>query len=101
MPHSLGLHVHCNSPKIQGVLRIAIVVTDGKSNQPPLTVIAAKALRNVSSITTYAVGIDNANQAELQAIASNENLVRYISSFDLVELEKLQEDLQNQACTGK
>ena len=88
-------------PKIQGVPRIAIVVTDGQSNQPPLTVIAAKALRNVSSITTYAVGIGNVDKTELKVIASNENLVRHISSFDLVELERLQQDLQNQACTGE
>lgn len=88
-------------PKIQGVPRIAIVVTDGKSNQPQLTVIAAEALRNVSSITTYAVGIGNANQDELKAIASGENFVRYINSFDISELERLQEDLKEQACTGK
>lgn len=88
-------------PKIQGVPRIAIVVTDGQSNQPPLTAIAAKALRNVSSITTYAVGIGSVNKTELKIIATNENLVRHISSFDLVELERLQQDLQNQACTGE
>ena len=90
-------------PKSQGVPRVAIVVTDGKSNEPDQTVIAAAALRQVPSIMTYAVGIGGADKTELNTIASTRNnhkLVRYISSFDLVELERLQEDLREQACTG-
>ena len=90
-------------PKSQGVPRVAMVVTDGKSNEPDLTVTAAAALRQVPSIMTYAVGIGGADITELNTIASSRNnhkLVRYISSFDLVELERLQEDLREQACTG-
>ena len=90
-------------PKIEGVPRIAIVVTDGQSNGPRSIVDAAKALKQVETITTYAVGIGNANVEELKTIASvrnGENLVRYINSFDLAELERLQEDLNAQACTG-
>ena len=90
-------------PKSQGVPRVAMVVTDGKSNDPDQTVIAAAALRQVPSIMTYAVGIGGADRTELNTIASTRNnhkLVRYISSFDLVELERLQEDLREQACTG-
>ena len=91
-------------PKIEGVPQIAIVVTDGQSNDPSSTVVAARALKQIESITTYAVGIGSANIDELETIASvrnGENLVRYISSFDLVELERLQEDLNDQACTGR
>jgi uncharacterized protein YegL len=90
-------------PKIQGVPRVAMVVTDGKSNDPGLTITAAAALRQVPSIMTYAVGIGGADITELNTIASTRNghkLVRYISNFDLVELERLQEDLREQACTG-
>ena len=90
-------------PKIEGVPRIAIVVTDGQSNEPSRTVVAAEVLRQVPSITTYAVGIGNANSQELNTIASKRNganLMRYISSFNLTELEQLQEDLNDQACTG-
>ena len=90
-------------PKNQGVPRVAMVVTDGKSNDPSLTVTAAEALRQVPSIMTYAVGIGGADETELNTIASTRNhrkLVRYISSFNLVELERLQEDLREQACTG-
>ena len=51
----------------------------------------------------YAVGIGGADVTELRTIASTRNgkkLVCYISSFDLTELERLQEDLREQACTG-
>ena len=87
-------------PTIEGVPRIAIVVTDGKSNGPRSIVSAAQALKQVETVTTYAVGVGDANKEELNTIASAENLVRYISSFDLAELERLQEDLNAQACTG-
>ena len=93
-------------PVAQGVPRVAMVVTDGMSNDPQLTIQAANALRNLQmpSITTYAIGIGDANVNELRTIASTRNgqkLVRYINSFDLTELERLQEDLREQACTGK
>lgn len=91
-------------PKVEGVPRVAIVVTDGMSNEPAKTVVAAQALREVDSITTYAVGIGNANIDELNIIASErngQNLTRYIKSFDLRELERLQEDLKQQACFGE
>ena len=90
-------------PVAQGVPRVAMVVTDGMSNNPSLTVAAAEALRKVPSITTYAIGIGGADVTELRTIASTRNgkkLVRYISSFDLTELERLQEDLREQACAG-
>ena len=90
-------------PVDQGVPRVAMVVTDGMSNKPILTKTAAEALRRMPSITTYAIGIGSANVTELRTIASTRNgqkLVRYISSFDLTELERLQEDLREQACTG-
>ena len=90
-------------PVAQGVPRIAMVVTDGMSDNPALTKTAAEALRRVPSITTYAIGIGSAKVTELRTIASTRNgqkLVRYISSFDLTELERLQEDLREQACTG-
>ena len=75
-------------------------MTDGRSNAPNLTVTAAEALKQIESITTYAVGIGDANREELKTIASGENLVRYVNSFNLAELERLQEDLNAQACTG-
>ena len=90
-------------PLDQGVPRVAIVVTDGRSNDPSATASAANELRQDSSITTYAVGIGDADLTELNTIASTRNgvkLVRFISSFDADEVERLQEDLGRQTCTG-
>ena len=88
-------------PDNEAVPRVAIVVTDGKSTDTEATVTAAEALKqNQSSITIYAVGISGANLQELNVIASAPNLVRFISSFAANEIEMLQEDLNEQACTG-
>ena len=92
-------------PKIQGVPRVAMMVTNSKSDDPDLTSAAAEALRQMPSIIIYAVGIGGADITELRTIASTRNgqkLVRYISSFDLTELRRLREDLRylEQACTG-
>ena len=68
-------------PKIQGVPRVAMMVTNGKSDDPDLTVTAAEALRQIPSIMTYAVGIGGADKTELNTIASTRNghkLVRYV-----------------------
>ena len=88
-------------PESEAVPRVAIVVTDGMSNSAEATETAAEALQqNQSSITIYAVGISGANLQELNVIASAPNLVRFISSFAANEIEMLQEDLNEQACTG-
>ena len=90
-------------PIDEGVPRVAIVVTDGMSNNATATIIAAELLRQDKSITTYAVGIGGANMEELNNIASTRNgkkLVRYIGSFLTSEVERLQEDLNEQTCTG-
>ena len=89
-------------PVSQGIPRVAIVVTDGKSSDPDRTVQAAAVLHQ-TSFMTYAVGIRGADINELNTIASTqygEKLVRNISSFNPDELEHLREDLREQACTG-
>ena len=87
-------------PLSEGVPRVAIVVTDGMSNNPAETVIAAQALRQNELITTYAVGIGGANITELNAIATKPNLVRFIGSFGATEVQRLQEGLNERTCTG-
>ena len=87
-------------PVNEGVPRVAIVVTDGKSNEPRNTIRAAEVLRQNQLITTYAVGIRGANIVELDTIASTPELVRFIDSFGATEVQRLQEDLNEQACTG-
>ena len=90
-------------PPIEGVPQVAILVTDGQSNDAHRTAMAAQKLKRVKSITTYAVGVGDADLEELETIASvrnGEHLVRYISSYDPAELERLQEDLKDVVCTG-
>ena len=87
-------------PEEEGVPRVAIVVTDGMSNDADDTARAAEALRQNKLITTYAVGIVGANIAELNTIASVPDLVRFTHSFGATEVQRLQEDLNEQACTG-
>lgn len=90
-------------PVNEGVPRVAIVVTDGQSNDFSATLRAAQVLQQNASITTYAVGIGSADSRELNAIASTRNgrkLVYSISGFVSSEVRRLQEDLNQQACTG-
>ena len=58
-------------PKELGIPRIAIVVTDGLSYEPTKTNASAAKLHN-NGVLVYAIGIENANKAELNAIASEE-----------------------------
>ena len=89
-------------PKSSGIPRIAIVVTDGRSNSPPATIAAAKRA-HAARILTYAVGVgSNIDMVELNAIASDPDsrYVRLLSAFDIKELQALQETLNDEACTG-
>ena len=91
-------------PRSSGIPRIAIVVTDGRSNSQAATIAAAK-LAHSEKILSYAVGIgNNVDKTELAAIASDPDstckYVHYLSSFSTSGLTSLQETLNEQACTG-
>ena len=90
-------------PESEGVPRVAIVITDGQSSNGTATKAAAEVLSQNSLISVIAVGIGNADISELNAIANTRDgrgLVRSISGFDETEIERLQEDLNDQTCTG-
>ena len=93
-------------PSHEGIPRVAIVVTDGKSNRgggPPATIAAANNI-HASNIIVYAVGVgDSVFDDELNAIASNPDTqyVRRLSTFNVSELKELQESLNSEACQGK
>ena len=89
-------------PRSSGIPRIAIVVTDGRSNSQASTIAAAK-LAHSANILSYAVGIGfNVDMTELAAIASDPDsqYVHSLSSFSTSGLRSLQETLNEQACTG-
>lgn len=66
----------------EGIPKIAVLLTDGKSNQYPLDY-AAPTLRN-AGVQVYTVGIGNIDEQELQLIASDpdDEHVFILSSFN-------------------
>ena len=92
-------------PEVEGVPRVAIVVTDGISNDAAATLAAAAAVHAADPmITVFAAGIGaGTNQVELEAIASSpsDRFVTTISGFNTDELALLTEDLRLEACQGK
>ena len=92
-------------PSHEGIPRVAIVVTDGRSNRgggPPATIAAANNI-HASNIIVYAVGVGaSVHDGELNAIASDPDTqyVRRLSTFNVSELKELQESLNSEACQG-
>ena len=85
----------------QGLPKIAMVITDGISNNPNETILSAQKVHK-SNIITYAVGAgDNIHPEELEEIAGDTGEVISISGFDVTELNSLQTDLNLAACQGK
>ena len=75
----------------QGVPKMAIVITDGQSNDPGATKNAAAILHSsYSSITIFAVGVGTGIMYdELVAIASDSSKVSDLSSFSVSQLQDL------------
>ena len=71
-------------PRSSGIPRIAIVVTDGRSNSRPATIAAAQMVHS-RNILSYAVGIgNNVDMTELSAIASDPDS-QYVSFFIIIQ----------------
>ena len=90
-------------PLQEGIPRVAIVVTDGRSSSSTATVTAANNV-HARNIIVYAVGIGSSiDIAELNSIASDPDsqFVRLLSTFNVNELRDLQESLDSEACQGK
>lgn len=86
----------------QGIPRVAIVVTDGNSNDRAATTQAAQALHATqSSVTVYAVGIGDVDRTELNVIASGSQFVSLIGGFNIQQLQELQEQLREETCKCK
>ena len=85
----------------QGIPRVAIVFTDGKSNSPTLTAQAAK-LVHATGITVYSFGIGSGvNIAELNVIASSSSNVFLISGFSSSQFAAILLPLRTTVCTSK
>ena len=82
-------------------IKVAVVITDGKSNNHTATLSAAAALHASNIFDVYAVGVDGAYLPELQGIASSPDFVSFTSSFNSTGLQLLQDSLIPQLCSGK
>jgi len=80
---------------------VAIVITDGRSSSRSATLSAAAALHASNIFNVFAVGVDGADVTELQAIASNPELVFFTNSFNSRGLQQLQDRIVPQLCTCK
>ncbi len=92
-----GLLELLNQPWRENVLRIAIVLTDGYSNDQVATLEAVEAVRagiQMPALTTFVVGVSNADFSEVSAIATSNST---ISSLDTFNTEDLTATLQRQA----
>ncbi len=80
-------------PEVDGVPRILIVLTDGRSGDS--VSIPAENVRN-KNIVIYAIGIGGYNLRQLKEIASSDSHVHTLSSF--TELDKFISTLTSSAC---
>ena len=80
--------------------KVAIVITDGRSNSPSATSSAAAALHASNIFDVYAVGVDRASLTVLQEIASSSEFVFFINSFNGIDLQELQDKIL-QLCNSK
>ena len=81
--------------------RVAVVMTDGASNNPPLTVLAAELAHN-ASITMIAVGVGNSlNHDELWAIASDPKCTNIFLPKDFNDMMGVVSSIKKQVCEGQ
>ena len=86
-------------PSAFGIPRVAVVITDGDSNDFAATVASANLLHD-AGVITFAIGIAGANEAELDEIASEPSNKGFVSSFDAQRLRALQVSISQRACEG-
>ena len=82
------------------VLRLAIVISDGESNDPSRTVKATKAVHAHSpQIVVYAIGIGKSiNETELRLISSGPQAYSHIDSLSSGLLNSVGESYSYQIC---
>ena len=84
----------------RGIPHVSVVMTDGQSNQPSETILAAKRVHD-AGITVFAVGVTtNINVEELQTIAS-EPVCSHLFQLDtFLDLESLTYAIEKGVCEG-
>ena len=82
-------------------IKVAVVITDGRSSSQSATLHAAAALHAANVFDVYAVGVDGADSTELEEIASETDFVFFTSSFSDNGLKQLLDSILPQLCIGK
>ena len=80
--------------------KVAIVITDGSSNNQSATSSAATALHASNIFEIVTVGIESADLTELQGIASNRELVFFTHYFYINNLLQLKNEILIRLCFG-
>jgi len=80
---------------------IAIVITDGRSDNTNLTQSAAAALHVANIFDIYAIGFGSADINELHTIASDPSFVYFTNFFSDFITQQLETNLTDQLCSGK
>ena len=88
-------------PESEGHPRVGIVVTDGQSAVPPMTVMAALRAHD-ADLTMFAVGIgDQIDLNELAVIASVPTCIHLFLLKDFEEVESLKYAIEKGTCEGE
>ena len=80
---------------------IAIVITDGLSDNRFLTQSAAAALHAANIFDIYAIGFGSAGINELHTIASDPRFVYFTNFYSEFALQELKMNITDQLCSGK
>ena len=81
--------------------KVAIVITNGRSDSQSATSYAASVLHASNIFDIYAVRIPGTYPAELETIASSPEFVFSTRSINSVGLQQLYEEIIQQLCNGK
>jgi len=80
---------------------IAIVITDGRSDNRFSTQSAAAALHAANIFDVYAIGYGSADINELNTIASDPHFIYFANFFNQFDIQRLQMNVTDQLCSCK
>ena len=81
-----------------GAQNVVIVMTDGKSTNPPATENEANQLKQLPDTTVIAIGIAKADKNEVAKIASDPTNCKQLANFD--DLDGFVTELKEKACSA-
>ncbi|XP_078680705.1 uncharacterized protein LOC144915827 isoform X2 [Branchiostoma floridae x Branchiostoma belcheri] len=89
-------------PETQGVPRVVILITDGRSSpESQISVWTAAQELHSAGVVVYAVGVGTAvDEAELETAASDSSKVYHVRDFDSLMMLSLQDSIHQSVCLG-